>query len=73
MPRLKVFSGRELRTILEAHGFVYARHRGSHMIMVKTLPGDSITVSVPDHDEVRIGTLSSIIRSSGLPRELFEA
>ena len=24
------------------------------------------------HDEVRIGTLSSIIRQSGLPRQLFE-
>ena len=43
------------------------------MILVKTMPGDSITVSVPEHDELRIGTLSSIIRLSGLPRELFEA
>ena len=35
---------------------------------------DSIlTVPVPDHDEIRIGTLQSIIRQSGLPRELFEA
>lgn len=31
------------------------------------------TVPVPDHREVRIGTLRSIIRQSGLPRELFEA
>jgi predicted RNA binding protein YcfA (HicA-like mRNA interferase family) len=30
------------------------------------------TVPVPDHDEVRPGTLRSIIRQSGLPRALFE-
>lgn len=33
----------------------------------------TLTVPVPDHDEIRIGTLQSIIRQSGLPRELFEA
>jgi hypothetical protein len=27
---------------------------------------------VPDHDEVKAGTLASIIRQSGLAKELFE-
>jgi len=40
--------------------------------MQKKIPGSTITVPVPDHDEVRIGTLQSIIRQSGLPRALFE-
>ncbi len=31
-----------------------------------------ITVPVPNHTEVKIGTLQSIIRQSGLPRHLFE-
>jgi predicted RNA binding protein YcfA (HicA-like mRNA interferase family) len=31
------------------------------------------TVPVPDHDELRTGTLLSIIRQSQLPRRLFEA
>lgn len=73
MPRLKVLSGRQVRAILEAHGFVYVRQKGSHMILVKARPDDSITVSVPDHNEVAIGTLGGIIRTSGLPRGLFEA
>ena len=34
--------------------------------------GDTTTVPVPDHRELRIGTLMSIIRQSGLPRALFE-
>jgi predicted RNA binding protein YcfA (HicA-like mRNA interferase family) len=30
------------------------------------------TVPVPDHPEIRIGTLQSIIRQSGLSRSIFE-
>jgi predicted RNA binding protein YcfA (HicA-like mRNA interferase family) len=33
----------------------------------------TVTVPVPDHDELRIGTLLSIIRQSGLPRSEFES
>jgi predicted RNA binding protein YcfA (HicA-like mRNA interferase family) len=32
----------------------------------------TVTVPVPSHSELRIGTLQSIIRQSGLPRSLFE-
>ena len=31
-----------------------------------------ITVPVPDHREIRIGTLMSIIRQSGIPKSEFE-
>jgi predicted RNA binding protein YcfA (HicA-like mRNA interferase family) len=72
MPKLKVMSGREIRAILEANGFIYARQKGSHMIMTLALEGTSITVSVPDHKEVAIGTMGSIVNRSGLPRDLFE-
>ncbi len=34
---------------------------------------EGITVPVPDHAEIRIGTLLSIIRQSGLSRSFFEA
>lgn len=30
------------------------------------------TIPVPNHKEIRIGTLQSIIRQSGLPRAEFE-
>ena len=72
MGRLRVLSGREVCKILAEHGFVQVRHRGSHIIMQKKIEGSTITVPVPDHDELRIGTLQSIIRQSGLSRALFE-
>ena len=40
--------------------------------MQKKTLDSTITVPVPDHKEIRIGTLQSIIRQSQLPRALFE-
>ena len=41
--------------------------------MQRAIADTTITVPIPDHDELRIGTLQSIIRQSGLPRDEFEA
>ena len=48
------------------------RQRGSHIIMQKQTEDSTVTVPIPDYPELRIGTLQSIIRQSGLPRALFE-
>jgi predicted RNA binding protein YcfA (HicA-like mRNA interferase family) len=40
--------------------------------MQRPTDGSTVTVVVPDHSELRRGTLLSIIRQSGLPRSLFE-
>ena len=40
--------------------------------MQKKLDTGTITVPVPDHEEIRIGTLQSIIRQSGVGRSEFE-
>ena len=58
--------------ILAAHGFDEVRQRGSHIIMQRRVGSDTTTVPVPDHAEVRMGTLRAIIRQCGLPREVFE-
>jgi hypothetical protein len=33
----------------------------------------TVTIPVPDHDEIRIGALQSIIRQSSIPRSEFES
>jgi predicted RNA binding protein YcfA (HicA-like mRNA interferase family) len=40
--------------------------------MQRTTAAGTTTVPVPDHSELKVGTLTSIIRQSGLPRSLFE-
>ncbi len=72
LPKWRVMSGREVCAILEGHGFVEVRRRGSHRIMQKRGGGTTVTAVVPDHRTVRLGTLASIVRQSGLDRRLFE-
>jgi predicted RNA binding protein YcfA (HicA-like mRNA interferase family) len=70
---LRVLSGGEACKILAAAGFGVVRRRGSHVVMQKATPSGTVTVPVPDHRELRSGTLQAIIRQSGLPRALFES
>ena len=70
--RLRVLSGAEVCRILAERGFVEVRRRGSHIAMQRRQANATVTVPVPDHAELRAGTLRSIIRQSGLPKSLFE-
>ena len=73
MAKLRVLSRREVCAILAQHGFVEVRRRGSHILMQKKLMPGTVTIPVPEHDEIRIGTLQSIIRQSSIPRSEFES
>ena len=62
-------SGRTVRSTLERAGFVFRRQTGSHMILRRDEP--HARVVVPDHDQVRAGTLRRIIADAGLTVEEF--
>lgn len=72
MGKLKILSGGEVCAILARHGFIEVRRRGSHILMQKKDSGKTTTVPVPNHKEIRIGTLQSIIRQSEIARFEFE-
>ena len=72
MGKLRPLSGRQICRILQQHGFVEVRKRGSHIVMQLQTKSSTTTVPVPDHASVAIGTLQSIIRQSGLGRGPFE-
>ena len=72
MGKLRVLSGREACAILAAEGFAEVRRRGSHIVMQKRDQETTVTVVVPNHAELKAGTLASIIRQSGVPRSRFE-
>jgi predicted RNA binding protein YcfA (HicA-like mRNA interferase family) len=73
MPKLRVLSAREICRILQEHGFVKSRQSGSHIVMRKQTTDGGRTVIVPNHVEIRRGTLKSIIEQSGLQHSLFMA
>lgn len=73
MAKLKILSGKQVCGINARHGFIEVRKRGSHIVMQRKSEQSTITIPIPDHNEIRIGTLQSIIRQSGLARSEFES
>lgn len=60
-------SGQELVKVLLRVGFVVSRQRGSHIILRR---GDPYArVVVPDHKQVRPGTLRQILNQAGITVE----
>jgi predicted RNA binding protein YcfA (HicA-like mRNA interferase family) len=70
VPRLPRISGREALRAFERDGWVHRRTSGDHMQLTK--PGFR-TLVVPDHRELRVGTLRGLIRSAGLSVDRFVA
>jgi predicted RNA binding protein YcfA (HicA-like mRNA interferase family) len=62
-------SGREVRVALERAGFVFRRQACSHMILRRDAP--HARVVVPDHQQIRAGTLRRIIADAGFTVEQF--
>ncbi|MFA6107826.1 MAG: type II toxin-antitoxin system HicA family toxin [Candidatus Latescibacterota bacterium] len=69
MPTLPVLSGRRVATVLVSLGWVVVRQRGSHIILTK--PGETATLSVPDHPEVARGTLRALLRAANVTASEF--
>jgi len=70
--KLRVLSGQDVCDILRSTGFIEVRRRGSHIVMQQKTTDSTITVPVPDHRELKVGTLASIVRQSGVARAMFE-
>ncbi len=69
MPRVPRVSGKETVRALQSLGFEVARQRGSHIVMGR---GPSGCV-VPNHREIKPGTLSGVLRQAGVSVEEFIA
>ena len=69
MPRLPALSAREVVKAFGRAGYVLDRQTGSHLILYSAMRHQ--TLSVPNHDPVRRGTLRALIRLAGLSPEEF--
>lgn len=70
MSNLPRVSGRELVKALKRVGYEFDRQRGSHIVLRHVNPPHRRVV-VPNHKEISVGTLMSILRQVGLDREEF--
>lgn len=70
MPKLPVISAAEAIRAFERLGFIIVRQRGSHIVLRK---GSSGCV-VPNHRELKTGTLSGVLKQAGIsPDEFIKA
>ena len=71
MRRLPLLSGEEVVKKLEKAGFIFVRQVGSHFILRRESP-PRLTLSVPNHRELKKGTLRNILRQAGITVERFK-
>ncbi len=67
MPKLPVVSGAEVIQALERLGFVVARQRGSHVVLRRGSTG----CVVPNHRELKVGTLVGLLKQAGVSADEF--
>ena len=67
--RLPAISGRDAVRAFEADGWQVARQSGSHIIMTK--PGVPVALSIPNHRQLKRGTLRGLIRNAGIDVQTF--
>jgi predicted RNA binding protein YcfA (HicA-like mRNA interferase family) len=67
MPSLPRVSGAQTIRALEKLGFVVARQRGSHVVLRRGANG----CVVPDHRELKTGTLAGVLKQAGITAEQF--
>jgi len=67
--KLPQISGIELIKRLKKFGFVIVRQKGSHIRLEKNTLSETIKITVPNHQNLKKGTLHHIIKSAGLKPE----
>jgi predicted RNA binding protein YcfA (HicA-like mRNA interferase family) len=71
MPKMPRISSREVIRALERLGFEQIRQSGSHVVMKKETEEGEIGCVVPVHRELKVGTLSSILKQAQVTVEEF--
>ena len=67
--RLRLCSGAEAVKKFKRIGWTVARQAGSHVMLVK--PDYPYTLSIPQHKELGVGLLKSLLRQADLSAEEF--
>ena len=66
-PKLPLVSGKEAIRRFEKLGFIVIRQKGSHIVMRRGSQG----CVVPNHKEIKTGTLSGILKQAGVTVDEF--
>ncbi len=72
MPKLKKISGKEcIKILCNKFGFKSIRQKGSHIVLKKETSDGAVGTVVPNHKELKIGTLKNILELAKIKEEEF--
>lgn len=69
----KRYSARVLFGALKKAGFSITSQKGSHIKLNKQSEGITLTVIVPNHKEIAVGTFQSILKQAKMTKEELES
>jgi predicted RNA binding protein YcfA (HicA-like mRNA interferase family) len=69
MARLANISGKDAAKAFQKAGWQALGQVGSHLVLVK--PGVRVNLSIPQHQELSVGTLRALIRHAGMTVDEF--
>ena len=69
MPKFPGLSGLDIIKALQKLGFNVIRQSGSHIVLKR----NGIGCVVPNHKEVKIGTVNGLLRQAGISAKEFES
>ena len=71
-PQLRKISGKEcLKILCNKFGFKIVRQKGSHVLIKKETEQGKIGTVIPQHKELKIGTLKAILEQAKISEEEF--
>ncbi len=62
MPKLKRLTAKQVLAIFAHFGFVITSQRGSHIKLIRMVQNQKQILTIPNHDELDIGTCKAIMR-----------
>lgn len=68
----KLYSARVILSTLKRANFIIVSQKGSHIKLSKKVSDKTLTVIVPNHQEIAQGTFSSILNQANMTKEEFE-
>ena len=72
MPKLKKTSGKECVKILcNKFSFKVIRQKGSHIVLAKQTENGKVGTVVPNHKELKVGTLKGVLELAKVDEEKF--
>ena len=63
MPKIpRDISGRDLSKLLNKYHYSITRQIGSHIRLASNIKGFTHSITIPDHETIKIGTLNNILK-----------